>query len=140
MSQSNTRVGDVRLEAGQDLRGKEGCLAKLGVIQGRTVAALPSDYADPALFVVTEGADIGELVSLRPLEPARNVRVRLQGACNPGDVLVLADMMLAVDAGKVRKLPDESGNYRGHLVAEEAGTQGQLVLARPAFLGLIYVN
>jgi hypothetical protein len=139
MSQSNTRVGDVRLEAGVDLRGKEGRLVKLGASDGRTVASLPGADTDPALFVVIEGADVGELVSLRPLEPGRNVRVRLQEDCNPGDVLVLADLSVSADAGMVRPLPTETGSYRGHLVAEEVGVEGQLVLARPAFLGVLTV-
>ena len=85
-----------------------------------------------ALFVVIDGAEAGKNASLRPLNAERNVRVPLKGTCNPGDVLVLADVATAADKGKVRTLPTAAGTYRGLLIAEEAGIDGQLVLARPA--------
>jgi hypothetical protein len=57
----------------------------------------------------------------------------------PGDVLVLADCTLEADRGKVRALPTAAGTYRGLALAEEAGVDGQLVLARPAMIGNIVV-
>ena len=140
MSQSNTRVGDIRVLAGSDLRGKEGFLVKLGSSSGETVAVLPDDTGDLALFVVIEGADTGGLVSLRSLSPDRNVRVRAVGGCLAGSPLVLADVSEEADAGKVRALPGAAGSYRVLLIAEETGVAGQLVLARPAMVGVVEVE
>jgi len=140
MNQSNTRVGDVRVLAGVDLRGKEGHLVKLGSSSGKAVALLPDDIGDLTLYLVLEGADTGGQVSLRPLSPDRNVRVRLVDGCSAGALLALADMIEVDDAGKVRSLPNEPGTYQVHLVAEENGVDGQWVLARPVCLGLVSVN
>ena len=140
MSQSNTRVGDFPVTAGVDLRDKEGFLVKLGSSYDKAVALLPDDADDLALFVVLEGADVGGTVSLRPLSPDRNVRVRAVGECLAGSPLVLADVSEEADAGKVRALPGAAGSYRVLLVAEETGVDGQLVLARPAMVGLVTVE
>ena len=140
MSQTNTRVGDIRVLAGEDLTGKEGFLAKMTHDSGVPEVLLPTANGDYALYVVTEGAADAENVSLRPIEAGRNIRVKLDGTCNPGDVLVLADVATAEDKGKVRTLPEDAGTYRGLAVAEEAGVDGQLVLARPAMLGEITVS
>lgn len=129
MSQSNTRVGDFPVTAGEDLRGKEGYLVRIGSDSGRAVALLPEKNDEPLLFVVMEGADIGELVSLRPLEPGRNVRVRLDGGCVPGDLLMV--LWDGGYEGKVTPLPNVPGTLYAHLVAEESASTGQLVLARP---------
>jgi hypothetical protein len=37
-------------------------------------------------------------------------------------------------------LPEDAGTYRAVAIAEEKGVAGQLVLARPANLGLITVT
>ena len=140
MSQTNTRVGDIRVTAGEDLTGKEGFLVKLTHDTGVPEVLLPTANGDYALYVVTEGAADTENVSLRPVEAGRNIRVKLDGTCNPGDVLVLADVATAEDKGKVRALPEDAGTYRGLAIAEEAGVDGQLVLARPAMLGEITVS
>ena len=140
MSQTNTRVGDIRGVAGEDLTGKEGFLVKMTHDSSVREVLLPAANGDYALYVVTEGAADTENVSLRPLEAGRNVRVKLDGTCDPGDVLVLADVATAEDKGKVRALPEDAGTYRGLAIAEEAGVDGQLVLARPAMLGEITVT
>jgi hypothetical protein len=41
--------------------------------------------------------------------------------------------------GKVQALPAGAGTYLGVAVAEEAGIDGQLVLARPSLIGNIVV-
>ena len=64
----------------------------------------------------------------------------LKGTCNPGDVLVLADVATAADKGKVRTLPTAAGTYRGLGIAEQVGVDGQLVLVRPALIGNITVS
>ena len=140
MSQSNTRVGDFRVLAGESLTGMEGRLVKLTHDTGVPEVLLPAANSDYALYVLLEGAADAVLVSVRPVEPTRTVRVRLKGTCNPGDVLVLADVGTAADKGKVRALPAAAGTYRGLALAEEVGVDGQLVLARPAMLGNIVVT
>jgi len=139
MSQTNTRVGDVRVLAGEALTGKEGYLVKLTHDSGVPEVLLPAANDDYALYVVIEGAADTERVSLRPIEAGRNVRVKLDGTCNPGEVLVLADVATAADKGKVRVLPSAAGTYRGLAIAEEAGVDGQLILCRPALIGNITV-
>jgi len=89
---------------------------------------------------VIEGAADAVNVTVRPVQADRNVRLVLDGTCNPGDVLVLADVGTAADKGKVRALPTDAGTYRGLAIAEEAGVDGQLVLARPAMVGEIVVS
>ncbi len=132
MNQSNTRSGDIPVKAGENLSGKENLLAKLANSSGATVALLPAANTDLAFFLIIEGEESGKTASLRPLNPERNVRVTLKDTCNPGDVLVLADVATPADIGKVRALPSAAGTYRGLLIAEEAGIDGQSVLARPA--------
>lgn len=140
MSQSNTRQGDMPVTAGEDLTGKEDRLVELGNSSGTPVVTLPNANADFGLYLLIEGAASGETVSVRPLSIDRNLRVLLKSTCNPGDTLVLADVATAADKGKVRALPVAAGTYRGLLIAEEAGVDGQLVLARPNPVGNITVS
>ncbi len=140
MSQTNTRVGDIRVAAGEDLTDKEGFLVKMTHDSSVREVLLPTANGDYALYVVIEGAADGENVALRPIEAGRNSRVKLDGTCDPGDVLVLADVATAEDKGKLRALPEDAGTYRGLAIAEEAGVDGQLVLARPAMIGEIVVT
>ncbi len=140
MSQSNTRVGDFRVLAGEDLTGKESYLVKLTHDSGVAEVLLPAANSDYALFLVLEAAVDAALVSIRPIEANRSVRLVLDGTCNPGDVLVLADVATAADKGKVRALPVAAGTYRGLAIAQEAGVDGQMVLSRAAMLGDIEVT
>ena len=140
MSQTNTRVGDFVVLAGEDLTEKEGFLVKLTHDAGEPEVLLPTDNDDLALYVVLDGVADGELISIRPVEASRNVRAKLGGTCNPGDVLVLADVATAEDKGMLRALPAAAGTYRGLALAEEIGVDGQLVLCRPAMLGPIVVS
>ena len=139
MSQTNTRSGDIPVTAGEDLTGKEDRLVKVANDSGQLVAKLPEANSDLALFVLIEGAEADKTAALRPLSADRNVRLPLKGTCNPGDTLVLADVGTAADKGKIRALPAAAGTYRGLAIAEEAGVEGQLVLARPAPIGNIVV-
>ena len=138
--QSNTQVGDIRLVAGVELSGLEGRLVKVANASGKAVGALPVADTDLTPYVLVEGGASGANVSVRPLEPGRNVRLVLLGECAPGDVLVLADTSVEADRGKVRALPADAGTYRGLAVAEETGVEGQWVLARPAAVGAIVVT
>jgi len=140
MSQTNTKVGDIRVAAGEDLTEKEGFLVKLTHDSSVPEVLLPAANSDYALYVVIDGAADAENVSVRPIEGGRNVRVKLDGTCDPGDVLVLADVATAADKGKLRALPEDAGTYRGLAIAEEAGVDEQLVLCRPAMIGEITVT
>ena len=140
MSQSNTRVGDIRMKAGNDLTSKAGQLVRLSNDNGTANVKSPGGIAELALYVVIEGGVTASRVSVRPLDPGRNVRLVLSGTCVPGDVLVLADCTLEADRGKVRALPTAAGTYRGLALAEESGVDGQLILARPAMIGNIVVT
>ena len=140
MSQSNTRVGDFRVLAGVDLTGMEDRLVVLGQNAGVAQVALPAANGDLAVYLLIEGGASSKLVSVRPLDAGRTVRVALKGTCNPGDVLVLADVATAADKGKVRVLPAVAGTYRGLGIAEQAGVDGQLVLVRPTMIGNVTVT
>ena len=131
MSQSNTRVGDFRVLAGEDLTGKEGCLVKMGHDSGVPEVTLPAANSDLAVYVLIEDGADGRLVSVRPVQQDRNVRLILKGTCNPGDVMVLADVATAADKGKVRALPVAAGTYRG-LGIRGTGRRGRAVGARAA--------
>ena len=139
MSQSNTRVGDFRVLAGEALTGCEGRLVKMGHDTGVAEVTLPGANSDHVPYVLIEGDADAKLVSVRPMQGDRNVRITLKGTCNPGDVMVLADVATAADKGKVRALPVAAGTYRGLGIAEQVGVDGQLVLIRPAMIGNITV-
>lgn len=140
MSQSNTRSGDIVVAAGEALTDKAGYLVKLTHDAGAPEAKLPEAIADLAVYAVTDGAADTENATLRPLSGERNVRLKLDGTCQPGDQLVLADPSTPADAGKVRALPSSGGPYRVLALAEEAGADGQLVLARPYAVGEVTVS
>ena len=131
MSQSNTRVGDFTVLAGEALTGLEGYLVKLTHDNGVPEVKVPTAVTDYARYVLIDGAADGARVTVRPLEPGRTVRLKLKGACNPGDVISLTDCGTAADRGKVRALPGGGGLQKVVGIAEEAGVEGQLVLVRP---------
>ncbi len=139
MSQSNTRTGDLTFPAGENLTGKEDLLVKLTHDTGVPEVKLPAAITDAALYLLVDGDADGKNVAVRPLDPNHNLRIRLKGTCNPGDILVLA-AIAGDDAGKVRALPAAAGTYRALLTAEEAGVDGQLIKCRPNPLGNIVVS
>lgn len=126
--------------AGETLTGMEARLVKLGHDGGVAEVKLPEANSDHVPYIMIEGGADSALVSVRPIQAERNVRVVLKGTCNPGDVMVLADVATAADKGKVRVLPTAAGTYRGLGIAEEAGVDGQLVLVRPAMVGNVTVS
>ncbi len=129
--QSNTQIGDLRFLAGEDLTGSEGLLVKVATVGGKAAVALPDAQSDVVPFVLTEGGASGALVSVRPLEAGRNVRLRLAEDCAAGDVLVLADTADSDLRGMVTALPADAGSYRAVAVAEAAGVDGGTPLCRP---------
>ena len=56
MSQSNTRVGDIRVLAGEALVGMEGRLVKMGHDSGVPEVTLPEANSDHVPYVLIEGA------------------------------------------------------------------------------------
>jgi len=139
MSQSNTQAGQIVLNSSEDLQDLEGYLVKIIDTSNVAEFALPDAVTDLALFVITDGGDEDENTAALPLSPDRNVRLKLNGTCVPGDVLVLAAINGTHD-GMVKVLPAVGGTYRGLAIAEEVGADGQLVKARPALIGYITVT
>ena len=139
MSQSNTQAGQIVLNSSEDLTGLEGYLVKIINTSSVPEWAKPDLETDLALFVVTDGDSEDENSAALPLSPDRNVRLKLSGTCNPGDVLVLATPNGTVD-GMVKVCPSTAGTYRGIAIAEEVGVDGQLVKARPAMIGFITIT
>lgn len=137
-SQTNTLPGDPVFPAGEDLSEKEGYLTVLTHDSGAPEVILPTAITVLANLIVGDpNVDAGD-VTLVPLTPGKQHRVRLKGTCNPGDQLCLADTSTAADKGKVRALPAAAGDYIVLAVAEEAGVDGQLVLLRG--IGPISIN
>lgn len=141
MSQTNIQVGQIVLPINSEggLTPAEGLLAILANEGGISTVRTPSSLDSVPLYVFTDIDSVHNKASVLPLSPDRNVRVRLQGTCVPGDVLVLA-VLNGTHDGKVRALPAAAGTYRGLLIAEESGIDGQLVKARPAMIGNITVT
>jgi len=139
MSQSNTQEGQIVLAANEDLTGKEGFLVKIVNDSGVAKFALPDAASDLSLFVVTDGDEADAYVAALPLSPTRNVRLKLNGTCVPGDVLVL-ETPDGTNDGKVKVLPAAAGTYRGIAIAEESGVDEQLIKARPAMIGNITIT
>ncbi len=137
--QTNVKNGQIVLLAAEDMDSKQSHLVKIVNQSGTPAAQLPDSIDDLAFYVVIDGGASGENVAVAPLTPDQNVRVVLKGTCNPGDTLVLATPD-GTDDGKVRVLPTDAGSYRGLMIAEEAGIDGQLIKARPAPLGVITVT
>jgi hypothetical protein len=129
VTQSNTREGFFPVLAGENLTGKEGRLVKLTHDTGKPEVILPNDVADEADYLLLEGGADGSLVTVLPLDRSHNIRVKLDGTCNPGDKLTLAAIDGTKD-GAVRAVPATADVYWVALRAEEKGVSGQLVLCR----------
>ena len=140
MSQSNIKFGPVPFNCGADLTAADDHLVVLGHSTGTPQMTLPAAETDHALYLVLEGNAVDETGYFLPISPAANVRLPLIGTCNPGDTLVLADPAVEGQPGKVIVLPEDAGTYRAVAISEEQGINTQLVLARPANLGLITVT
>ncbi|HMP89683.1 MAG TPA: hypothetical protein PJ991_05755 [Kiritimatiellia bacterium] len=141
MSQTNIQIGQIVLPINSEggLTPAEGLLAILANEGGIATVRTPASLDAVPLYVFTDIDSVHNKASVLPLSPDRNVRVRLQGTCEPGNQLVLA-VLNGTHDGKVRALPSAPGTYRTLLIAEEAGVDGQLVKARPALIGNITVT
>jgi hypothetical protein len=130
--QSDTKSGPIALKATADLTGLESRLVKIANSSGTAKFALPSAVTDLALFVLASGNPAANDNWAEQPEPGANFRVRLNGTCVPGDVLVLCDPAASsgANAGKVEALGATAGAYFSVGIAQETGVDEQLVLAR----------
>lgn len=128
--QSNTQPGPFESRAGENLTGMEGRLVKLTHTGGVPEMKLPTSVDDKPDYLLLEGGAAGEPITVVALDRSGNCRVRLDGACNPGDELTLA-AIAGVNIGKARTLPVAAGTYFVFLRAEEKGVDEQLVKVRP---------
>jgi hypothetical protein len=116
---SNTREGMIQIPAAA-ANLTPGLLAKIDS-NGKAALAGASYAPVAGRYVVVESD--ATTATLLPIEPGRQVRVTLYGDCNPGE-----ELACTVDSKAVRKA-DTTG-LSSILVAEEAGVDGQMVLAR----------
>lgn len=129
-TQTNTQEGDLIFLANEDLTGCEGYALKLVNAAGVTKVALPDAITDVCQFVLIESFyDTDEEVSVRPLCQSRNVRLKLYGTCNPGDVLIANADGTHDGMAYVKPNATSACSFLG--IAEEIGVDGQFVLARP---------
>lgn len=138
-TQSNTQAGKIVRVASVALTGLEGYLAKLVNSSGANVVALPTAITDRTNFIIDNGGASGDEVTIDPLEPGRQYRVKAKGAGACGALLCLA-AIAGADAGKVRAVPAGAGTYHAILVAEETFVDGQFVLCRPISREAIVVS
>ncbi len=94
--------------------GSTGLKDPLAVTDLAAWLVLDRDTAEATVFPLTAGGE--------------NCRIRLNGTCSKGDVLVLAS---GGDLGKVTKLAAQTGKIFMVGIAEEDGVDEQLVLLRP---------
>ena len=136
--QSNTQLGRVVYPASVDLSSVaaapgNGRLLKVVSTGGKANFAALTNKTDIPTYI---GDDCGSAIATAPaaalpLDPTRQMRCYLKGACAPGDKLVPADPTTAADAGKVIKAAGSYGTVTIVGLAEETGIDGQLVLFRP---------
>ena len=126
--QSNTVEGRLAFTADADLTGKEGYLVKLTTgTDGKAEVTLPTDVADPAIFVIVDVPDAsytaGNKVYVQPLTPGKNVRCIAAGTITAGDKVILSGTF-----GKVATATGAgSDTYTVVGYAEEDATAGGYV-------------
>lgn len=122
-TQTNTLAGILVLAALTANCATAGNVAVLG----STGLKDPTAVSDLAAFLVLERDT--DTATVFPLTSGdENCRIRLNGTCSKGDVLVLAS---GGDLGKVTKLAAQTGKIFSVGIAEEDGVDEQLVLVRP---------
>lgn len=130
--QSNTVEGRLAFTADADLTGKEGYLVKLTTgTDGKAEVTLPTDVADPAIFVILDVPDAsyvaGNKVYVEPLTQGKNVRLIAAAAITAGDKVILSGTF-----GKVTTSTGAGADtYTVVGYAEEDATAGGYVRVRP---------
>jgi hypothetical protein len=130
--QSNTKPGDIAAIAAEALPARSR-LVVLVDDTGVPEVRLPNAVTDLALYLLHETGAAGDEVGIEAIQPGHNFKVKLEGTCEAGEILVLADPTgdSGNDAGMVQDLPTAAGVYFSPGIAEEAGVDGQLVTVRP---------
>lgn len=128
MSQANTKEGDIRPLAGEDLLCADVLLFGCD-LDGEFAVRRPTHPRDLVLFVLLYGERKGENVTVRPLSTDRSVRVVAKGKGRPGEVLRIE----CDGTGRVVANQDANWDWQGSIVgvAEEAFVDGQTVKMRP---------
>jgi hypothetical protein len=130
--QSDTKAGAFSLAATADLTGLENFLVKVSNSSGTAKFALPGAVTDLALFVLDSGDVAANDNWAEQPAMGASFRVRLNGTCVPGDILVLCDPTASagVNAGKVEAVAAQTaGRYFSPGIALETGADEQDVLA-----------
>lgn len=134
-TQSDIKRGAIALAATADLTGLENRLVKISNSSGTAKFALPAAVGDLALFILMSG-DVAANDNWAEIPTTNeNARVRLNGTCVPGDLLILCDPSASsgVNAGKVEAYAAQTaGPYFAIGIAEEAGVDEQNVRFRYA--------
>jgi hypothetical protein len=128
--QSNIIKGAFIAPANADLTGMEDRLVKPVNDSGTLEISLPAANTDECPYVLTEGGEAGDDVTVEPFTADRQFRIITKDALVPGTRLCLADVATAADKGKVRALPTAAGTYRVFAVAEATAAAGSLALIR----------
>src|SRR5260370_602118 len=125
--QSNTQLGEVVYPVQADLSSAAVAPGNARLLKtvnnaGATNFALPAAKTDVVTYIGTDcdSATAGKNASAFPLDPTRQMRAYLKGACAVGDKLVPADPTVAADAGKVVKGVAAYGTVQVVGIAEEA--------------------
>ncbi len=102
--QSNTQRGRKVFQTQTSFSGLEGLLAKITNVSGAANLALPAALTDHCNWVIEDGGFVSSpaeafQAAATPLWAERNFRVWLNGTCNPGDQLVLANPVGSLAGG-----------------------------------------
>jgi len=124
--QTNTKKGAITLPASVDLTGKENLLWKIVNNAGEARFALPTAVTDIAPYVGGSGDIIGNDSQAEAPGTDENFRVKLDGACIPGDRLCLS----STNYGRLYAPAASAGSLLVEYIAEETGVDGQDVLVR----------
>jgi hypothetical protein len=127
ITQSNVKpAGSRPFTAGEDLTDLEG---RVLAFSAAKTLSLPTTATAIALMLLLGGGASGAPVTAQSLLDGGQARVRLNGTCAAGDILVVD--VTSGNKGKAKALPATAGSYFALGVAVEAGVDEQLVLIEP---------
>lgn len=126
--QSNTKAGTITLPSNSTLLAKEGYLLKIVNNAGAANFDIASAVTSNAVFVCTDGGlVVGDVCEAAPLDPNRNVRIKVKAGGTGG---VAGDLVQLQTDGTI----DIDGGSGARVVigiAEETFIAGQLAKIRP---------
>lgn len=143
-NQSNTKRDDISLPASVDLTGKENLLWKivnnggaanfaLATTNGLTATQDAIATAEWPVYVGMSGdSTTGAQSAAQAPTLGENCRILLDGTCNPGDPLSFSGGggNFGANYGRLCKPALSTGSCVVSYIAEEIGTQDQLLLVR----------